>query len=69
MSNTSTPLNNKAYKESLVQLSTEESRWQETIEALDSVKAGRSIDCESLHKWLASWGSSNKKSCITSPSK
>jgi len=54
MSNTNAPLNNEAYKESVVQLSIEESRWQETLEALDSVKAGRSIASESIHEWLAS---------------
>ncbi|MDP3334427.1 MAG: hypothetical protein Q8Q40_07640 [Methylococcaceae bacterium] len=44
MSNTNESLN----KEPVAQLSTEELRWQETLEALDSVKAGRSIDSESV---------------------
>jgi len=49
---------NQAIKEYLER----ELRWQETLEALESVKAGRSIDSDSIHEWLASWGTTGEKS-------
>jgi hypothetical protein len=49
------PINKKS-KKTLEQQSMENLRWQETLQALDSVKAGRSVDGQRVHEWLSSWG-------------
>jgi len=48
---------NQAIKEFVVRQSMEELRWSDTVEALESVKAGRLIDSKEVSKWLKSWGS------------
>ena len=52
---------NQAIKEFLARQSLEDSRWQDTLEALDSLKAGKSIDEEDVNAWLNSWGTNTKK--------
>lgn len=47
---------NEAVKDYLDRLGQDERRWQETVEALASVKAGRVVDGEEIMNWLASWG-------------
>lgn len=47
---------NEAVKDYLDRLGRDERRWQETVDALASVKAGRIVDGERVMKWLASWG-------------
>ena len=51
---------NLAIKEFLVRKSTEEQRWTETIEAIDSVKSGNLIAEKEVNNWLESWGSENE---------
>ncbi|MCG5516920.1 MAG: CopG family ribbon-helix-helix protein [Pseudomonadota bacterium] len=53
---------NQAIKEFLARQSLEDSRWQDTLEALESIKAGKSIDEEEVNAWLNSWGTNNRKS-------
>ena len=53
---------NQAIKEFLVRQSLEDSRWQDTLEALESIKAGKSIEEEDVNAWLNSWGSNDRKS-------
>lgn len=53
---------NQAIKEFLARQSLEDSRWQDTLEALESIKAGKSIDEKDVNAWLNSWGSNNRKS-------
>lgn len=52
---------NQAIKEFLVRQSLEDSRWQDTLEALESIKAGKSIEEEEVNAWLNSWGTNNRK--------
>jgi predicted transcriptional regulator len=47
---------NQAIKEFLIKQSLEDSRWKDTLEALESIKAGKSIDEEDVNAWLNSWG-------------
>lgn len=47
---------NEAVKDYLDRLGQDERRWQETVEALASVKTGRIVDGDDIMKWLASWG-------------
>lgn len=51
---------NQAVKEFVARQAMEESRWSDTLQALDSVKAGRSIDGNEVESWLQSWGSNNE---------
>jgi len=47
---------NQAVREFIERRQLEESRWQETVEALRSIEAGQGIPEGELHPWLASWG-------------
>ena len=51
---------NQAIREFLLKQSLEDSRWQETLEALESIKAGKSIDEADVNAWLNSWGTGAK---------
>lgn len=52
---------NQAIKEFIARQSLEDSRWQDTLEALESIKAGKSIDEEDVNAWLNSWGTNDRK--------
>lgn len=52
---------NQAVKEYIVRAHTDAERWQETLAALESVKAGRLEDGEEVNAWLAGWGKATKK--------
>lgn len=47
---------NEALREYLAGQTLEAKRWQETLEALDSIRAGKVVDSADVHKWLESWG-------------
>ena len=51
---------NQAIKEFLERKELDGQRWSETIEAIDSVKSGKTIDAEAVNDWLDSWGSENE---------
>ena len=51
---------NQAVKEFLERQELEKQRWQETLQAMESVAQGRVVSGESVHEWLNSWGSSNE---------
>ena len=53
---------NQAIKEFIARQSLEESRWQDTLQALESIKSGNSIDEEDVNAWLNSWGTKNRLS-------
>jgi len=57
---------NQAIKEFLERKAVDEQRWQETLEAIDSLKSGRSIDEKDVNEWLDSWGSENESAAPTS---
>lgn len=52
---------NQAIKEFIARQSLEDSRWQDTLEALESIKAGKSIAEEDVNAWLNSWGTDDRK--------
>ncbi len=52
---------NQAIKEFLARQSLEESRWADTLEALESVKSGKTIAEADVNAWLNSWGTSERK--------
>ena len=47
---------NQALREFLERQDLEQKRWNETLEAMESVAQGRVVSGESVHAWLASWG-------------
>ncbi|WP_250656358.1 CopG family ribbon-helix-helix protein [Alkalimarinus coralli] len=53
---------NQAVKEYIQRQSMEDSRWEDTLEALNSVKAGRTVDGAEAASWLESWGTENELS-------
>ncbi len=53
---------NQAIKEFIARQSIEDSRWQDTLKALESIKAGQSIDEDDVNAWLNSWGTEDRKS-------
>ena len=52
---------NQAVKEFVARQAMDESRWTDTLEALSSVKSGKSIDANEVEAWLQSWGSDDEK--------
>lgn len=48
---------NQALREFIAQQELAEKRWQETLPALESVKAGRTIPADKVFEWMRSWGS------------
>ena len=51
---------NQAIKEFIDRKSTDEKRWSETLEAIDSVKAGKLVNEDEVNAWLNSWGSDDE---------
>lgn len=53
---------NQAIKEFVQRQSMDESRWEDTLAALSSIKAGKTIDGNEVASWLESWGTSEELS-------
>ena len=53
---------NQAIKEYVQRQSMEDSRWEDTLDALNSVKAGNTIGSDEVTKWLESWGTDQELS-------
>jgi len=51
---------NQAIKEFLERKSLDESRWIDTLAALDSVKSNNLIEESSVSEWLESWGTESE---------
>ena len=51
---------NQALREFFERQELEQSRWQETLQAMESVAQGRVVSGEAVSAWLQSWGSSNE---------
>ena len=47
---------NQAIKEFVQRQSMDDSRWEDTLEALNSIKSGKVIDGHEVAAWLDSWG-------------
>jgi len=52
---------NEAVRDYLGRLGEDEKRWQETLEALASVRAGRVVEGDDVLEWIASWGKKAEK--------
>lgn len=51
---------NQAIREFVTRQELQQSRWTETLAAMDSVAQGRVVSSEAVHAWLASWGSADE---------
>lgn len=48
---------NQALREFFERQETERARWQQTLQAMESVVQGKVVSGEAVHGWLRSWGS------------
>jgi predicted transcriptional regulator len=53
---------NQAVKEFLQRQLMDGARWEDTREALSSIKSGKAIDSNEVASWLDSWGSNGELS-------
>jgi predicted transcriptional regulator len=53
---------NQALREFFARQELEQNRWQETLQAMESVAQGRVVSAEAVNTWLQSWGSANELS-------
>ena len=53
---------NQAIKEFVTRQAMEDSRWEDTLKALDSVKEGKLIDESEVISWLKTWGTDSESS-------
>ncbi len=51
---------NQALREFIDNQSTEQTRWAETLQAMESVSRGEVVSGEAVNAWLRSWGTSNE---------
>lgn len=51
---------NQAVEEFIKKQEQEQERWQETLEALESVRSRQIVSSNDVHSWLQSWGSDSE---------
>ena len=51
---------NQAIREFVARQELEQSRWKETLVAMESVAHGKVVSGQDVHGWLESWGSANE---------
>lgn len=51
---------NQALREFLARQELEQARWQDTLQAMESVAKGKVVSGEAVHAWLDSWGASGE---------
>ncbi len=53
---------NQAIKEFIARQAMEDSRWDDTLKALESMKEGKLIDESEVISWLKTWGTDSESS-------
>jgi predicted transcriptional regulator len=53
---------NQAIKEFVARQAMEDSRWEDTLKALGSIKKGKALDESEVVSWIKSWGLENELS-------
>ena len=53
---------NQALREFFERQEQEQNRWQDTLQAMESVAQGKVVSAEAVNTWLQSWGSANELS-------
>ena len=56
---------NQAVREFVARQAIEDSRWEETLEAIESVNRGELVDEAEVNAWLNSWGTDSIKDAPT----
>jgi predicted transcriptional regulator len=51
---------NQALKEFIAQQALAEQRWNDTLPALESMKAGKGVPAEKVFEWMKSWGTDDE---------
>lgn len=51
---------NEALDDYIARRKTAETRWEDTLQAMESVAQGRVASGEAVHAWLKSWGTPNE---------
>jgi len=51
---------NQAIREFVARQELEQSRWKETLTAMESVAQGKVVSGQAVHSWLESWGSTDE---------
>ena len=51
---------NQALNEFLERQELEQTRWQDTLAAMESAAQGKVVAAEEVHAWIRSWGSSDE---------
>ena len=51
---------NQAIREFVARQELEQSRWTETLTAMESVAQGKIVSGQAVHSWLESWGTANE---------
>ena len=57
---------NQAIREYIAKQAMEDSRWEDTLQALASIKSGQSINEKDVVSWIKSWGTDKE---LSPPSK
>jgi len=52
---------NQALTEYIDKQQLEQERWQQTLDAMESVTQGKVVDASEVHSWLNSWGTENEQ--------
>jgi predicted transcriptional regulator len=52
---------NQAVREFVARQSVDDSRWEQTLKAIESINSGKSIDESDVNSWLNSWGTDDAK--------
>ena len=52
----------QALNEFIEKQAVEERRWQQTLDAIESVANGEFVDGDDVHKWIRSWGAEDELS-------
>lgn len=58
---------NQALREFIGRAQDDASRWQDTLQALESVAQGRVVDGAAVHDWMRTWGSEEESAAPTPP--
>jgi len=53
---------NQAIKEFVARQAMEDSRWEDTLKALESMKEGKLIEGSEVISWLKTWGTDSESS-------
>ena len=51
---------NQALSEYIDKQQLEQQRWQQTLDAMESVAQGKVVDASEVHRWLSSWGTDHE---------